>query len=116
VAVPNDTAGNDFLDVLRKDQGALGFHFAGTLDAILGQLGVERAGYADEMIDKFAFLDILPGFQFAVMGGILKHGCSTKSPVDPFPNNRCGARSAYAVLGDRAWPEFSTEQRRLKAF
>jgi hypothetical protein len=86
VAVPNDNAGNTFLDSLRKEEEALGFHFAGTLGQILDRCKLERAGLADEMRDKFAFLDILPGYEFPLMNGILRHGCATKSWSGPFPD------------------------------
>ena len=86
VAVPNDVQGSGFLDSLRENQEALGFHFAGTLGEILGRRGVKRAGLAEEMRDRFAFLDILPGYQFAVMNGVLRHGCAAKSANDPFPD------------------------------
>jgi subtilisin family serine protease len=86
VAVPNDEQGNGFLESLREEQEALGFHFAGTLGEILRRLHVERAELADDMRDRFAFLDILPGCQFAVMNGILRYGCAAKSANDPFPD------------------------------
>lgn len=86
VAVPNDETGNGFLGSLREQQEALGFHFDGTLGEILRRRNVERAAVADQMRDKFAFLEILPGYHFAVMNGILRHACAAKSPGDPFPN------------------------------
>lgn len=86
VAAPNDRSGNGFLDSLLKEEEALGFHFEGTLAEVLGRFRIERAVLADEMRDKFAFLNILPGYEFPVMNGILRHACATKGFLDPFPD------------------------------
>lgn len=77
VAVTNDPAGNEFLNSLREEetQARLGFRFAGTLAEILRQARVELAGQADEMTDKFAFLEIRQGYDFPVMNSVLRHGC-----------------------------------------
>jgi subtilisin family serine protease len=86
VAVSNDDSGNNFLDSLRNEEEALGFHFAGTLAEVLRRCKIKRAALADEMRDKFAFLDILSGYEFPVMNGILRHGCAAKAFLDPFPD------------------------------
>jgi hypothetical protein len=86
VAVTNDMVGDDFLNSLREQQEALGFHFTGTLGEMLQQRGVRNAMLADELRDKFAFLDILPGHDFPVVNKILRHGCATKLPGAPFPD------------------------------
>jgi subtilisin family serine protease len=86
VAVTNDPAGNRFLDTLRQREEELRFHFAGTLGEILQRRGIENANLADDLSDKFAFLDILPGEDFSVMNSVLRHGCVTKLPGAPFPD------------------------------
>jgi hypothetical protein len=77
VAVTNDVSGNAFLDSLRSEgtQARLGFRFVGTLAEVLRRARVELSGLADEMVDKFAFLEIQAGYDFPVMNGILRHGC-----------------------------------------
>ncbi|MCU1246983.1 MAG: peptidase and in kexin sedolisin [Edaphobacter sp.] len=81
VAVTNDTSGNDFIDGLRTEevQVRLGFRFVGTLGEMLRRARVELASQADEMNDKFAFLEVLQGYDFPVLNGILRHGCSIAS-------------------------------------
>jgi glycosidase len=81
VAVTNDTSGNEFLKSLRSEeaQARLGFRFAGTLGEMLRRAGVEQARLADEMVDKFAFLDIRQGYELPVANGILRHGCGIAS-------------------------------------
>ncbi len=83
VAVTNDGVGNAFLDSLRENQKRLGFVFAGTLAELLEKSGVRDAKMANEMLDNFAFLDILPGYDFPVMNGVLRHGCSVAPPLKP---------------------------------
>jgi Subtilase family len=75
IAVTNDDAGNEFLESLRENQESLGFFFAGTLAELLRAARVERSTGADELRDKFAFLEIRPGWDFPVMNGVLRHGC-----------------------------------------
>src|SRR5579859_5523821 len=77
VAVTNDTSGNEFVDSLRDDntQIELGFLFLGTMGEMLTLAGVERGKLADELPDKFAVLEVLDGYHYPVMNGILRHGC-----------------------------------------
>ena len=77
VAVSNDPEGNVFLDSLREEdtQSRLGFRFVGTLGEMLNRFQVNDALLADELSDKFAFLEILPGYEFPVVNGILRQGC-----------------------------------------
>ena len=77
VAVTNDTQGNDFVDSLRDDntQIRLGFLFLGTLGEMLTLAGVVRGKQADELPDKFAFLEVLDGYHYPVINGLLRHGC-----------------------------------------
>lgn len=77
VAVTNDPSGNEFLESLRNEdtQSRLGFRFVGTLGEMLRRARVEFAERADELSDKFAFLEIRQGYDFPVMNGILRHGC-----------------------------------------
>ncbi len=86
VAVTNDSAGNRFLDTLREEEAAFRFRFEGTLGELLGRRGVENASLADDLRDKFAFLEIEPGEEFSVMGSIFRHGCATKLPNSSFPD------------------------------
>lgn len=86
VAVRNDYAGNHFLNTLRQREEELRFRFAGTLGEILSRRGVENASLADDLRDKFAFLDILPGEDFPVINSIFRHGCATKLPGTEFPD------------------------------
>jgi Subtilase family len=114
VAVPNDNAGNKFLDGLRKEEEALGFHFAGTLGQILDRCKIKRAGLADEMRDKFAFLDILPGYEFPLMNGILRHGCATKSGSDPFPDIDVEPDQRMHYRGNPLGPNFKLRSKGSK--
>jgi Subtilase family len=75
VAVSNDQRGNAFLDMLRDTQERLGFRFVGTLAEVLANYEVSGAERADELADKFAFLEIRPGFDFPVVNSILRNGC-----------------------------------------
>ena len=85
VAVTNDPNGNAFLNSLRTDesQQQLGFTFAGTLVELLERSGVRNAGLARELRDSFAFLEILPGYDFPVMNGVLRHGCGVAPRGSP---------------------------------
>jgi subtilisin family serine protease len=53
----------------------LGFRFLGTLADVLARLEVSGASRADELVDKFAFLAIRPGYDFPAINNILRHGC-----------------------------------------
>jgi Subtilase family len=86
IAVRNDPGGNAFLSRLSELGETLGFEFAGTLGRLLEQRGVENAALADELRDKFAFLNIEPGQEFLAMNEILRHGCKNKQPGGQFPN------------------------------
>ena len=75
VAVSNDESGNAFLDALREAEERLGFRFVGTLADVLSRHEVSGASRADELADKFAFLEIRPGYDFPVINNVLRHGC-----------------------------------------
>jgi hypothetical protein len=81
VAVTNDSSGNNFITDLRsrETQNRLGFKFVGTLGEMLGRARVELARQADDMKDKFAILEILEGYEFPVVNGILRNGCGIGS-------------------------------------
>jgi len=106
VAVTNDPAGNAFLNSLRSEQEELGFYFAGTLGEMLQQRGVANSTFADELHDKFAFLEVLPGYDFAVMNGILRRGCAAKPPGGPFPDIDVEPDQRMRYAGSGLGPNF----------
>jgi hypothetical protein len=77
VAVANNVSGNGLLSELRENSDRLNFEFAGTLGDILRTRDLSGGGLADEMPDKFAFLNILPGHDFPTLNGIFHHACGS---------------------------------------
>jgi subtilisin family serine protease len=74
------------LNSLRERQEELGFRFLGTIGEILSAINLENAHLADEMHDKFAFLDVISGEEFPMIGKIYQQACVTRQVGKPFPD------------------------------